>query len=487
MFAVGSYRPALSDMRTSPFFRTTDGVDLNAPHHATQQQRIYMSGRQQSVVDGTARPPLTLAKMSIDEGVEVEGSENSCENLNPPPAAAAKPNLVSISSSAGSSDVASFDSTTDADALANALQSTPWAFTSGESLSSSAGLECQPAAAANQDIAANKSAYPQEGLLFSGGNRPSMPERYCLAVPGPSNTLKVPSEGGGQDGFFHSGRRASDGLVTLADVLQLQQLMKTAGIAELQKELETLPVPLDPTQPTEARSRRTELRSSRHQHSLEEGPCSGRLSPLSARKARQVANSIRPRLSRSRQPAKTISPLAELTTLCRMLPAGGAADCNGASLTSEHQIVQKQFQELVIDGSKAPTTVLHLPVSFGLAPIGHVAIATCLSERALTVSSAPLAAVADISACHSQDSIHSNTAKEVADRGPMPLIQPTSVVDDAAIGPPPPRHNRVRRTLYSLTHQQTLSEEDIPELSPVSEQAAGTGESRQSPGSMDVA
>jgi len=87
------------------------------------------------------------------------------------------------------------------------------------------------------------------------------------------------------DGFFHSGRRASDGLATHADILKLQQLMKTRGVPEMQKELQLpvvtpSPAALDPRQSARS-SRRTELRHGRpvHQHSFEEG-FSGRLSPF---------------------------------------------------------------------------------------------------------------------------------------------------------------------------------------------------------------
>jgi len=91
--------------------------------------------------------------------------------------------------------------------------------------------------------------------------------------------------GGGSpgDGFFHSGRRASDGLATHADILQLQQLMKTRGVAEMQKELQTSPAAppmVDPRQSVKS-SRRVELRHGRpvHQHSFDDGS-SRRLSPF---------------------------------------------------------------------------------------------------------------------------------------------------------------------------------------------------------------
>ena len=518
VFAVGAHAPALSNTRTGPFSRTTDGVtpvDPLGPHHATQQQRIYTSGLQPSMTEmGTCMlgQRLALAKISIDEGVELEGSENGSQIANRPPVPTAVPlsntQVVSFSSSDGSSNVTSFDSSTDADILANAVQSAAWNFTSGESLSSATGLEFSSAGTSNQDVSADNSGNLQEGFSRAGategcGRVASAVGQCYLAVPGPStNTLQVPvvgAEAGSQDGFFHSGRRASDGLATRADILQLQQLMKTRGIPELQKELESLPVPADPRHPAEARSRRTDVRHGRsqHQRSFEERSCTapGRLSPFSSRKLRQAGNVARPRLGalgRSRHPpVSTRSPLAELTTLCRMLPTGGtAADQRSRSpLSSEHQLVQQKFQQLGIDGGSScqPVAVLPLPASAaGLVrlPVGQTG---CHSEHRLVVASATNA---DVSACRSQDSIHSFTTKESVAPSHLPVGQQASAADDAAATG---RRHMVRRTLYRLVHQQTLissfGEEDIPEVSPVSEQAAGTGYDHaepQPPNSMDI-
>ena len=501
-FAVGSHPPALGDRvslvdtRAGIFSRTTDGVtpvDLTGPHRATQQQRIYTTGPPAaSVYCGavTSGPRLALAKMSIDEGVELEGSENSYEMVNPPsaptPASAAKPTLVSLSSSGGSSDAASFDSATDSEMLANAVQLTPWVFTSGESLSSATGPECPLASATSQDVPSDRSASPAESSFGTGVSEYQPTGRCYLAVPGPANTLQVPdvgTEGGRQDGFFHSGRRASDGLATRGDILQLQQLMKTRGVPELQKELELLPILTNTVQPAEPRSQRLELRSGRpmHQRSFEEGSCgatAGRLSPLSARRSRQAVsgNYVRPRLApvnRGRHQASTKSPLAELTTLCRMLPAGGISERNRSPVRSEHQMLQQQFQQLGINGVPGsltaaapllPTTsgVTHLPVCVG-------EIGACLSEHRLAVA-APSTTHSDTSSRRSQDSIHSSTTKESIAPIHLPIGQPVSIVDES-------RRHIVRRTLFRLAQQQTLmssfGEEDIPEVSPVLEQSPG--------------
>jgi len=515
-FAVGSHPPALGDTHTGPFSRTTDGVDLNAPHRATHQQRIYTSGPQPSVTAETGgyvtmqRP--SLAQMSIDEGVELESSESSYEVLNRPPvpaaASAAKKNLVSFSSSGGSSDAASFDSSIDADILANAVQSTPWAFTSGESLSSAAGLECASAVTSSQDVPTDGSANRTESSsgMPAAGNYPQQTRRCYLAVPGQSNTLQVPgveAEGGSQDGFFHSGRRASDGLATHADILKLQQLMKTRGVPEMQKELESSLVPVDPRHLAELRSRRVEVRHGRpvHQHSFEDGSyaTSGRLSPLSARRSRQAVTGscMRPRLAylgRSRQPAPTKSPLAELTTLCRMLPTSGSTERNRSPLSSEHQLMQQQFQQLGIDGvpNSQAVSALPLPACLVQLPIGvcPTTVVTCLSEQRLAAASPP-ATVSDVSSCRSQDSIHPYAMKESIAPVHLPVCQSVTATDDGSTGSV--RRHMVRRTLYRLAHQQTLilsfDEEDIPEVSPVSEQAAGTNDPRpdsQPPSSMDV-
>ena len=512
-FAIGAHPPTLSDTRTGPFSRTTDGVtpvDLNAPHLATQQQRIYTSGPQPSAAEtglGASGPRRSVAKMSIDEGVELEGSENSYEILNPPQTAAsvsaARTDLISFSSSGGSSDVASFDSTADADILAGTVQSTPWPFTSGESLASTSGLECVSAGVTSQEFPTEN---PPESSLGTGpvGNYPQVVDvigRCHLAVPGPSNTLQVPAVAvptGSQDGFFHSGRRASDGLATRNDILQLQQLMKTRGVPELQKELESLAVPVDPRQTAEPRVRRTEQRHGRsvHQHSFEEGSCTtgGRLSPFSSRKSRQgVSGSfVRPRLSvmgRSRPPVSGKSPLAELTTLCRMLPTGGTPERNRSPVSSEQQLLQQQFQQLGIDGTSGcqPTSaVALLPTSSGLVQlpitVGQPAVVACLSDQRLAATS-PATTVPDVSACRSQDCIHSYTVNESI------VGQPVTALDDGSTGSV--RRHMVRRTLYRLVHQQTLissfGEEDIPEVSPVSEQAAGDSRQESHPStSMDV-
>jgi len=493
-FAVGSHPPTLSDTRTGPFSRTTDGVDLNAPHHATQQQRIYTSGPQPTVMEMGLCTPGPLAKMSIDEGVELECSENSYEMLSPPQAAAAtsgaRVNLASMSSSAGSSDVASFDS----DILTSAVQSTPWAFTSGESISSSTGLECSSTGGTSQDFPADTSG---TGTVENQPPVSGVPGRCYLAVPGPSNTLQVPAagmQGGSQDGFFHSGRRASDGLATRTDILQLQQLMKSRGVPELQKELETLAVPADPRRPAEPRSRRVETRHGWpvQQYSFEEGACmpAGRLSPLSARKARLAVagNCARPRLAalgRSRPPAQK-SPLEELTTLCRMLPAGGTAERNRSPVNSEHQMLQRQFQQLGIDGtsSSLAAAAISLPASSGFiqlpASIGQDALAPCLSERQLATTSPPTT-LSSVSACRSQDSVPSYTTNESIAPAHLPVGQPVTVADDGLSASV--RRHMVRRTLYRLAHQQALissfGEEDIPEVSPVSEQAAGASDTQR--------
>ena len=511
-FAFGGHPPALSDTRTGPFSRTTDGVDLNAPHRATQQQRIYTSGPQPSAVEAGSgyvsglRP--SLAQMSIDEGVELEASENSYEMLNQPtvpPAAASttKTNLVSFSSSGGSSDAASFDSTIDADVLASAVQGTPWAFTSGESLSSAGGLECVSAGVGGQDATAENPAESLPGMPVTTGNFPQPTGRCYLVVPGQSNMLQVPgggAEGGSQDGFFHSGRRASDGLATHGDILKLQQLMKTRGVPEMQKELELLTVPADPRQPSELRSRRVELRHGRpmHQHSFEDGSCgkSGRLSPLSARRSRQptTGSCMRPRLAylgRSRQPAATKSPLEELTTLCRMVPT---TERNRSPHSSEQQLLQQQFQQLGIEGSSNTQTVAAIPLPVGIIQLpigtGPAAVASCLSEQRLAAASPPTT-LSDVSSCRSQDSIHSYSMMESIAPAHLPVGQPAAGADDGSSGSV--RRHMVRRTLYRLVHQQTLissfGEEDIPEVSPVSEQAAGTGDPRPEsppPSSMDV-
>jgi len=511
-FAVGSHAPVLGDTRTGPFSRTTDGVtpvDLNAPHHATQQQRIYTSGPQPVVTHGgtvLSGPRLSLAKMSIDEGVELEGSESSYETLNPPlastPSSTAKPNLISHSSSDGSSDAASFDSTTDVEMLANAVQSTSWAFTSRESLSSTTGPEFPPVVSTNQDVPLDRLAYLVESSFGTGTLESHIPGRCYLAVPVPMNAMQVPNigmEGRHQDGFFHSGRRASDGLETRGDILKLQQLMKTRGVPEMQKELELLPVAADPGQHPEPRSQRLEPRSGRplHQRSFEEGSCgqtAGRLSPLSARRSRQAVsgNYMRPRLAamnRGRHPTSTKSPLAELTTLCRMLPASGTSERNHSPLRSEQQALQHQFQQLGLSGipvnqasAAAPlpamSALIHLPVCIG-------EIGACLSEHRLAIAASPTIQ-SDISSCRSQDSIHSGTTKESIAPVHLPVGHPATVVDDG-------RRHMVRRTLFRLAHQQTLissfGEEDIPEVSPVSEQAASPNDGRlesQPAGNMDV-
>lgn len=488
--ALASHPPCLGDTRSGPFSRTTDGitpVDMNASQRATQQQRIYTSGPQPDMgFSSSVLTRLPLAKMSIDEGVELEDSESSYEMQAASATTTANTNLVSFSSSDGSSDVASFDSTTDADILAGGVQSTPWAFTSGESASSATGLGSTSAGEVNQDFVTDKSANLPESLSGMGAME-NVAGRCHLAVPGPSNTLQVPvvsGQGGSQDGFFHSGRRASDGLATRSDILQLQQLMKTRGVPELQKELDSLQIPADPRQPP--RSRRVEHRHGRpqHQHSFEEGShaMGGRLSPFSARKARQ-GNCVRPRLAalgRSRQPAPTKSPLAELNTLCRMLPTSGTGECNRSLLSSEHQM-QQQFQQLGIDGTSA--SAVPLPSSSGLiqvpVAIGPTSVIACLSDQRLSVPSPPTT-TSDISACHSQDSIHSYTMKQSVAPVHLPVGQTVTIVDDGSAGLV--RRHMVRRTLYRLVHQQTLissfGEEDIPEVSPVSEQAAGSGEGR---------
>ena len=496
-----SHAPCLGDTRSGPFSRTTDGVtpvDFNAPHRATQQQRIYTSGPQPEMgFPSSVLPRLPLAKMSIDEGVELEDSESSYEMQAASASTAANTNLVSFSSD-GSSDVASFDSSTDADILAGVVQATPWAFTSGESASSATGLVSTSAGEVNQDFVTDKSANLPESLSGMGAEE-NVAARCRLAVPGPSNTLQVPvvsGQGGSQDGFFHSGRRASDGLATRTDILQLQQLMKTRGVPELQKELDSLQVPADLRQPP--RSRRAEHRHGRpqQQHSFEEGSYAtgGRLSPFSARKLRQ-GNCVRPRLAalgRSRQPVPTKSPLAELNTLCRMLPTGGTVERNRSPLSSEHQMMQQQFQQLGIDGTSAST--IPLPSSSGLiqvpVAIGPTAVIACLSDQRLSVPSPPTT-TSDVSACHSQDSIHSYIMKQSIAPVHLPVGQTVTVVDDGSTGSV--RRHMVRRTLYRLVHQQTLissfGEEDIPEVSPVSEQAAGSGDGRpesQRSNNMDV-
>jgi len=506
-FAIGNHPPALSDTRAGPFSRTTDGVtpvDLNAPLRATQQQRIYTSGAHPSVTErgrfASGQRP-SLAGMSIDEGVELEDNENSYEMLNQSQAAAAASasdanmNLVSFSLSDGSSDVASFDSTTDADSV---VQSTAWAFTSGDSVSSAPGLACPSSAATSQDFPTDNSANVQESPLGSRAvrnlpRRTSVTGRCYLAVPGPTNTLQVPVvgvQGGSQDGFFHSGRRASDGLATHADILKLQQqqLMKTHGVAELQKELDSLPIPVDPRQLEELTSWRTELGPGRpqHQHSFEDGSYRtvGRLSPSSVRRSRQgvTGNSVRPRLaalSRNRQPVPSRSPLEELTTLCGMLPTGATVEHNRSPVNSEHQLLQQHFQQLGIEPASNYQPVPILPSSAGLIQlpiaIGQTAIAACLSDQGLAAPS-QLSTLADVSACHSHDSIHSYTMTESFAPAHLPVGQPVPAADDASTGSV--RRHMVRRTLYRLAHQQTLissfGEEDIPEVSPVSEQAAGT-------------
>jgi len=477
-FAVGggSHPPSLSDTRTGPFSRTTDGitpVELGSPMRATHQQRIY-----------TAGPRLSLAKMSIDEGVELEGSYETLDQPTaaPPPTTTtavsiAKPNLISLSSSGGSSDAASFDSVTDMETLAGTVQLTPWAFTSGEYISSAMGPEFLQAAATGREL------HPADGLLGTAGAQENRsPGRCFLAVPGPPvDSLQVPNvgpEGGRQDGLFHSGRRASDGLVTRGDILQLQQLMKTRGVRELQKELELLPVPIDPGHHP-PRVRRAEPRSRRPlgiQLSFEEGSCGtgGRLSPQTARRSRQAVSYARPRLSRGRHPAISKSPLAELTTLCRMLPSGATSERSRSPLGSEHWTLQQQFQQLGLSQASA-AALIQLPVcEFGVSR----------SDHRLAVAAPPTTTEGDISSCRSQDSIHSSAAKASVAPAHLPVGQPAASMADEG------RRHMVRRTLFRLAHQQTLissfGEEDIPEVSPVSEQAASPSDGRQPANSMDV-
>jgi len=425
--------------------------------------------------------------MSIDEGVELEGSEGSCEMINQPQAATVatnKTNLVSFSSSEGSSDVASFDSATDPEMLFSTVQVTPWAFTSGESVSSAIGLELE--SPPNQE---EKLVNSSTGTVVSG--------RY-LAVPGPSNTLQVPGQGvqgGSQDGFFHSGRRASDGLATRTDILQLQQLMKTRGVAELQKELESLPIPTVPRR-SEPRAQRLELRHDRpvHQYSFEEGARipTGRLSPFSGRKSR-TGVTARPRLAmlgRSRQPAIAVtkSPLAELNTLCRMLPTA-TLERNRSPLNSDQQMLQQQFQQLGIDSGM--TLPLPLPSSAGINQIPIASGQTaCLSDQRLATP-APPSTLSEVSTCCSQDNIHSYTTKVSVAPVHLPVGQPVAVVEEVAGGSV--RRHMVRRTLYRLVHQQTLissfGEEDIAEVSPVSEQTGSSdvrSDSSPPSNSMDV-
>ena len=491
--------PSLSDTRSGPFSRTTDGVtpvELPAPPRATHRQRIYTSGPQS---DG-ARP--SLAKASIDEGVELEGSENSYEMLAGAPTSAAKTtNLLSFSSSGGSSDVASFDSTTDAEMM-TAQTTPPWVFTSGESLSSATGLDAtSPAENPTESFRPTKAV---EDRVVGGACR--------LAVPaGPSNMLQVPPpdvrvDGENRDGFFHSGRRASDGLATRADILQLQQLMKSRGVAELQKELQLLPVPADPLRPADPPSRGGGTPQSRrgarpiHQRSFEDGS-PGRRSPLGRRRSRQPTAAMRPRLAalgRSRQPPPSKSPLAELTTLCRM---------TDRTRSPERRSLYQQFQQLGLDGRSSPHAAFHLPSTSGLIP-HPVALAACVSDQRLAAAPSPQS---EVPSCRSRDSIHPVTTTESVAVGHVPAAVgqlPAAVGHlpaagghlPATVGHLPPddgcsasvRRHMVRRTLYRLVHQQTLissfGEEDIPEVSPLSEQASDTAAeaSAQCSSGMDV-
>jgi len=526
--------PVLADTRTGHFNRTTDGTPLAGVDQSrtTNQQRIYTLGLR----------PTFMTATSIDEGVEADVGSSCDQDSVTSSTCEVGPVLVGASGSShraplvsvpstDSSSFTSFDSSVEVDAA-------PTSFAAYV-----ADVGGGPVAAATTVPVSGFSAMPYYLTSYCPAPLPPPPPPpplLNLLFPvdmsqfnvGFSNTpgvmqqpiadpfgLNVPpnlptvagadiEDSSSHDGFFHSGRRASDGLATRDDVFRLHHLMKTKGMAELRKELERLQTQTEPARHgMEPRfpCRRLEMYASMgrtlHPHSLDEAT-GGRPCPFGIRKGRPMLggfSAVRPRLAmlyRGKLAAARSPIAAEFGAMCRLMPI--------VPSTSDH--LHHHFQRLDIDGSSAPgpaESPPHTQQSSQAAAAAAAAVSTsgdflcpsmsvfqttmagCLSDQRLATASPP-SITSEVSACRSEDSLHCFTATKsvaapVCPTSTIHLAQSSSFHEDAGAGGGAMRRHIVRRTLYRFVHQQTLispcdEEGDSPSgLDPVSGNADSTG------------
>jgi hypothetical protein len=460
--------PALVEAHAGPFSRTTDGVtplEIGVPPRMTQQQRIYTMGAR----------GIGIAAASIDEGVEADScSEGDYEIGNQHSTSGLPTCSVPSFQSTDSSSLASFDSNIEVDAVSSPTPSVA----SSEVSSSAVAMPCFPITPV---ILLDHSAAEET----DSGNQSEVGAPCVCGLPGGAGTLQLPTADSNspanatgsnvdhRDMCFHSGRRASDGLVSRADVFPLQESMKTRGVAELRKELEMLQLQTSSAD-TPGAHRKMQLLSvmgrAVQPRSFDESTSSaspGRQNLSNVCKGRPIlcTNSFRPRLAMFHR-ARIQAEACPLLSRSRLHP--------------EHYVLQQRFQGLNISGDSSwrglglnssshvvSTSAFQRPF-----PGGQQTIAGCLSDQRLATASPPTGL--DVSSCRSQDSLHCTRASQ---ESPSPLRSPcistpssfldatSSIVSGiganggGATGDSPNeavRRHIVRRTLYRLVHQQTL-------------------------------
>lgn len=461
--------PSLSETRTGHFNQTTDcasSADAGNPYHTAHQQRLYTVGLRPSVV-----------ATSIDEGVELDGGEHGTDVTLPSSSSRRMP-LVSYPSTENAM-FTSFDSGSEIDAAPSSFAAYVNDPIPAEPVTENLQLsdnvtnlgifhQCLPEAAAvrgssSEHLVGCAKTHTIPGfmaaVLAAQGQFVAEPTAPNAPLTAGAENAKMDS-----DMFFHNGRRASDGLATRQDIFQLHQLMKTRGVSELQKELEMLKYHTEGKHPADNKMRRNEAFSScgrtPHLHALEDG----RLCPFGMRKCRPLLPSSRPRLvSRAKLHPIKYPALAELGTLCRIIPVG-SGDHYRMLQQSDHHLLQLQFQCLGIDSAVPVTAASGCPSGHGGSTTAMLlqppsvtlhSMAGCLSDQRLATLSPPCTS-AEVSACRSDDSIHRYTTTKTVAPMCSSVNQTAQYLDDVASGGGAMRRHIVRRTLYRLVHQQTL-------------------------------
>lgn len=444
------------------------------------------------------RSGIGIAAASIDEGVEADNySETDYEidgQHNAPGCIATYKHSVPSFPSTDSSSLASFDSNIEVDAASSPAPSVA----SSDVASSVVTLPCFPVtpvimldhSAAEVTDSGNQS----EVGLPRGTGALQLPSSDAS---GPTNVVSG-SDVDNRDMSFHSGRRASDGLVNRADVFRLQESMKTRGVAELRKELEMLQLQTSAAE-TPGAHRKMQLLSvmgrAAQQRSFDESTSSmsasssGRQNLPNICKGRPMihcANTFRPRLAmfhRARLQAETC-PLISRT---RLHP-------------EHHSLLQQRFQGLNISGGDSclygvgltsSSQVVSTTSTFQrpLTGVQLTTIAGCLSDQRL--ATALPAGSLDASTCQSADSLHYTRAPQVSTSPSSsvrsPCLPTASGFMDATAGvvssglasgavviasgvsggggslsinESSVRRYIFRRTLFQRVHQQTCGEED---------------------------
>jgi len=473
-----SRAPALIDTHTGPFSRTTDGVtplECGVPVRATQQQHIYTMGAR----------GIVLAAPSIDEGVEADnGSECDYDVGHQANASGLLTFQNSVLSfpSADSSLFTSFDSNIDTDcSLSPSVASSDFA-------ASAASLPCSSAAPAitldYSSTDGDGACQSEASVSLAGGHR--LGTTTLLPLPTITNQLGPVNpnddDRNQRDVCFHSGRRASDGLVSRANLFCLQESMKTQGVAELRKELESLQIQTGATI-TPVANRKVFLTVGRtvHQRSFEETTpyTVSRQSPSAVLRGRQMlpTGALRPRLAqfhRARLPGEMCSLVSRtrlhpehhtLQQRLQCLNISSDVNCQDLNLTSSSHFVSTSAE-------------LRVAVSGG-----QQVMAGCLSDQRLSTVSPPVTLGVEAPACQSQDSLHYvPLPAESLSSVRSPYVPTISGIGEAATNVPPTfscssgngstpneavRRHIVRRSLYRLAHQQTPispcgEEDDVP-------------------------